>query len=352
MKLLPALLSAAVATPPAPSANCPGRCWKASGDKCVIDASAKCSSIKCDHDKMEIEFDSDLFNVEDNQKPNPFGDKFQFDVSDKKWKLNCPLGGCGMDASCEDVNDNGQKEHIVFNVPVENDGGDVVNVLGKEVQLNVDKTKVEFQCAYPITVNVESDKFTTERQPTLAPTIVGPTVGPKPVFPVRPVCPITPVKPNKPVNPPPIDCKVDCDPVFPVDPINPTKPILPVDPTNPTRPIGPCWPGPNRPSPKCKGTGPGTPIWTIHPGPGDAKGRCVYNLDPKTKRKIYPMDPKTRKPIFYINPETCKPEPCVDPETGEPEYPGKTTDEEGKPIIDPETEKPIDPDTATEDVSN
>merc|ERR1711962_251196 len=120
---------------PVPEANCPGRCWKSEKGKCIINADEKCSSVTCDHDKMTVKFDSDLFGVKDNQDPNPFGDNFKFEGG--KWTADCPLGGCGMDAVCEDVNGNGKKEHIVFNIPV---GGaapsQVIDVLGKEVQLS------------------------------------------------------------------------------------------------------------------------------------------------------------------------------------------------------------------------
>ena len=96
-----------------PGTPCPSDCWQfdAETGECSLPDNSDCFELTCGYDKIDLNFESRLFNVGDQDVEGsgstvePFGadNAPEFSTDAGKWVMNCTLGECGMDA----VEDNG-----------------------------------------------------------------------------------------------------------------------------------------------------------------------------------------------------------------------------------------------------
>ena len=105
-------------------AKCPSEnCWTFNKETglCEMKDDGECSKLTCDWGFMEIEFDSDLFALQDDQK-DAFSSVAQpnYSGNDGKWTLKCPLGSCGMTATTTFIDN---KEYLAFSFSVSTQSG-------------------------------------------------------------------------------------------------------------------------------------------------------------------------------------------------------------------------------------
>lgn len=140
---------------------CPSDCWTwdETSKQCKLDALASCFTLKCDHDKLTIEFESKLFGVA-NDEVTPFGTNGPtYNELNSKWTHSCGLGECGMTVASETIKDH---DHIVFSVPVSKSMSKIT-VDGKtDVYVAPVDTAVTFKCAYQSSLDVSSSEFTVK----------------------------------------------------------------------------------------------------------------------------------------------------------------------------------------------
>jgi len=141
--------------------KCLNDCWEFDTEdlKCKMKKDdSSCYNLDCQYDSMNLDFDSKLFGVEDNQSPNPFADQpGTFSFSDGRWRSSCDIGACEMSLETREIDD---VEHLVF--------GYKLVVTQKEIKLNgrdiflknpILKAEVLFECAYRSEVKINSDAF-------------------------------------------------------------------------------------------------------------------------------------------------------------------------------------------------
>lgn len=104
---------------------------------------------------MNVEFDSNLFGISDNQSPNPFPSTRSPSFSNGKWRLDCALGECGMTVTTREIN---SQTYLVFGYSFSTKATPV-NVNDMDIYMRRMAATVEFECAYRNEVKVSSEEF-------------------------------------------------------------------------------------------------------------------------------------------------------------------------------------------------
>jgi len=146
-----------------PETKCPSDCWEynESEEACTVKKNSGCYSLECDFDAMKIAFPSKLFDLVDNQTPNPFtGRVVQPRFYGQYWYIKCGLGECGMEM---DTRMHDGAEHLFFSTTIDL-GSEFMMLDGmkiwKDNSLNI---KVTFECGYKQEVKVGSAEVVVRR---------------------------------------------------------------------------------------------------------------------------------------------------------------------------------------------
>ena len=100
---LSSVFAQAMSELPLQSSPCPSsECWEfdSATDQCQLRMGSNCIALTCPFDKIELSFLSTLFGIEDNAGDDIFNSADEceprWDAADQRWKLQIPLGNCGM----------------------------------------------------------------------------------------------------------------------------------------------------------------------------------------------------------------------------------------------------------------
>ena len=139
------------------SNKCPSDCWQFNETTQTCDAKKECYDLTCTWNTMKLVFLSDLFDLVENQKPNPFGDKIDpfFNELTDKWELDCQLGECGMDVSTREIN---SESELVFSYNLQ-PGIAGMKIGGKHIFIRSFRTSMQIECVYKTEVKVSSSAF-------------------------------------------------------------------------------------------------------------------------------------------------------------------------------------------------
>lgn len=143
-----------------PGTPCPSECWAFDtvNNACVLPSESDCFTLTCAHDRMSLEFQSRLFNVENQEGSGdePFGSgDHEPSFANNVWTMDCPLGDCGMTAESVDGD-------IVFSVQV-NSAAEALSLESNLVKIAPSESAITFKCSYAASVDVQTaESFTVK----------------------------------------------------------------------------------------------------------------------------------------------------------------------------------------------